>query len=103
MGELTQEKRKFTKILKPPEPAKRKAERLRVCAYCRVSTKQDEQRTSYDTQVRAYTEMISANPEWELAGIYADWGISGTQSKKRPEFPYASGGGAGLKQPLVSS
>ena len=86
MGELTQEKRKVTKILKPPETAEKKAERLRVCAYCRVSTKQDEQRTSYDTQVRAYTEMISANPEWELVGIYADWGISGTQSKKRPEF-----------------
>ncbi len=82
-GEL---KPRVTKILKPPKQPEEETGKLRVCAYCRVSSKHDEQRTSYDTQVRVYTEMINANPEWELAGIYADWGITGTQSKKRPEF-----------------
>lgn len=86
MGELNRWEKKVTKILKPTKNSEEKAGKLRVCAYCRVSTKQDEQRTSYDTQIRAYTEMISANPDWELAGIYADWGISGIQSRKRPEF-----------------
>lgn len=79
-------KPRIRKILNPVKKEVDKVGVLKVCAYCRVSTKQDEQRTSYDTQVKAYTDMINANPEWELAGIYADWGISGTQSRKRPEF-----------------
>ena len=33
-----------------------------------------------------YTEMISENPEWEFAGLYADEGISGTRADKRPQF-----------------
>jgi DNA invertase Pin-like site-specific DNA recombinase len=60
--------------------------RLRVAAYCRVSTDSDEQATSYDAQVKHYTEYIQRNPEWEFAGIYADDGISGTNTKKRNEF-----------------
>ena len=60
--------------------------RLRVAAYCRVSTDTEEQATSYETQVEHYTEYISRNPEWTLAGIYADDGISGTNTKNRPEF-----------------
>ena len=55
--------------------------RLRVAAYCRVSTDSDEQATSYDAQVEHYTEFIQKNPEWEFAGIYADDGISGTNTK----------------------
>ena len=46
--------------------------KLKVAAYCRVSTETEEQKTSSDQQVETYTEMIEANPEWELAGIYAD-------------------------------
>ena len=46
--------------------------KLRVAAYCRVSTDSDEQATSYETQVEHYTEYIQKNPEWEFAGIYAD-------------------------------
>jgi hypothetical protein len=57
--------------------------KLRVAAYCRVSTDSDEQETSYDAQVTHYTEYIQKNPEWELAGIFADDGISGTNTKKR--------------------
>lgn len=60
--------------------------KLRVAAYCRVSTDSDEQETSYETQVSHYTEYIKSHSEWELAGIFADDGISGTNTKKRDEF-----------------
>lgn len=51
-----------------------------------LSTDTDEQATSYETQVEHYTEYISNNPKWTLAGIYADDGISGTNTKNRTEF-----------------
>ncbi|HUM44211.1 MAG TPA: recombinase family protein, partial [Fervidobacterium sp.] len=60
--------------------------KLRVAAYCRVSTDSEEQATSYEAQVEHYTNYIKGNPEWELAGIYADDGITGTNTKKRDEF-----------------
>ena len=60
--------------------------KLRVAAYCRVSTDSDEQATSYDAQVEHYTEFIQKNPEWEFAGIYADDDISSTNTKKREDF-----------------
>ena len=46
----------------------------------------DEQATSYEAQVEHYTDYIRKNPEWEFAGIFADDGISGTNTKKREEF-----------------
>ena len=58
----------------------------RVAAYCRVSTDSEEQLTSYTNQMKVYTEMIASNKEWEFAGLYADEGISGTNTKKRKEF-----------------
>lgn len=60
--------------------------KLRVAAYCRVSTDSDEQATSYEVQVEHYTAFIKKNEEWEFAGIFADDGISGTNTKKREEF-----------------
>lgn len=60
--------------------------KLRVAAYCRVSTDSDEQATSYEAQIEHYTEYITSHPEWTLAGIFADDGISGTNTKKREEF-----------------
>jgi len=60
--------------------------KLRVAAYCRVSTDSDEQATSYEAQIEHYTAYINGHPDWELAGIYADDGISGTNTKKREEF-----------------
>lgn len=60
--------------------------KLRVCAYCRVSTDMDTQALSYELQVQNYTEYITSNDEWEFAGIYADRGISGTSLKHRDEF-----------------
>ena len=59
---------------------------LKVAAYCRVSTDQEEQESSYEAQISYYTEKINKNSEWQMAGIFADEGISGTQAKKRPEF-----------------
>ena len=58
----------------------------RVCAYGRVSTDDEEQITSYNSQIKYYTEKIKSNPDWEFVGIYADEGISGTQVKNRTEF-----------------
>lgn len=59
---------------------------LRVAAYCRVSTDQEEQESSYEAQISYYTEKIGKNNDWQMAGIFADEGITGTQAKKRPEF-----------------
>ena len=63
-----------------------KYHQLRVAAYCRVSTEQEEQQNSYQVQIDYYTDLINQNKEWVLAGIFADEGISGTQTKKRTEF-----------------
>ena len=74
---------------RPAVGARKKTEnapKIRVAAYCRVSTDTDEQATSYDAQIEHYTDLIAKHPEWELAGIYADDGISGTNTKKREEF-----------------
>ena len=60
--------------------------KLKVAAYCRVSTDSDEQATSYEAQIEHYKTTIEANPAWRLAGIYADDGITGTNTKKRGEF-----------------
>lgn len=57
-----------------------------MAAYCRVSTDQEEQLLSYENQVRYYTDYINDNPLYEFAGIYADEGISATNTKKRDEF-----------------
>ena len=60
--------------------------KLRVAAYCRVSTETEEQATSYETQIDHYTAYINGHPDWTLAGVFADDGISGTNTKKRDEF-----------------
>ncbi len=59
---------------------------LRVAAYCRVSTLLEQQEGSYEAQVSYYTEKIQQNPNWKLAGIYADDGKSATNTKKRDDF-----------------
>ncbi|WP_312652703.1 recombinase family protein [Aminipila sp.] len=60
--------------------------KMRVAAYCRVSTDSDEQMNSYKSQVIHYKNLIKQNKEWEFVDIYADSGISGTQSDNRDEF-----------------
>ena len=57
--------------------------KLKVAAYVRVSTENDEQTSSYELQVNDFTERIKANPNWEFAGIYSDEGISGTELSHR--------------------
>ena len=56
---------------------------LKVAAYVRVSTENDEQKSSYELQVNDFTERIKSNPHWEFAGIYSDEGISGTELTHR--------------------
>ncbi len=58
----------------------------RVAAYCRVSTDDDEQLTSYEAQCDYYTKLISSHEDWKPVKVFADEGITGTQAKKRPEF-----------------
>jgi len=65
---------------------KAKYRQKRVAAYCRVSTDSKEQLTSYENQKKVYSELIASNKDWQLAGIYADEGLSGTRADKRPEF-----------------
>lgn len=68
------------------EAANGETRKQRVCAYCRVSTDEDNQASSYELQVQNYTKMIQENPEWEFAGIFADEGISGTSVLHREHF-----------------
>lgn len=60
--------------------------KLRVAAYCRVSTSTLEQLNSYRAQKDFYENMIRSNPEWEFVDVYADEGITGTSTKKRNDF-----------------
>ena len=59
---------------------------LRVAAYCRVSSSQDEQLHSLAAQISHYTQVLSGDASCQFVGIYADRGISGTQVKNRAEF-----------------
>ena len=74
----------------PPHPIDRKPRKvrklLRVAAYCRVSTEEEEQKGSFETQCSYYTEKIQSHDGWTLAGIFADDGISGVHTKKRDDF-----------------
>lgn len=73
-------------ILSTAERTPIEKKKLRVAAYCRVSTDEESQAGSYELQVQYYTEMIQNNPDWEFAGIYADEGISGTSVHHRTRF-----------------
>lgn len=61
-------------------------ERLRVAAYCRVSTDDEDQIKSYNSMVKYYTDLIKNNKQWAFAGVYADKAITGTKIDKREEF-----------------
>ena len=77
-------------IIIPPKPELQQTaavtKQLRVAAYCRVSTKEEEQASSYEAQCEYYTDKIMSNKEWTMAGIFADEGITGTSTKKRTAF-----------------
>ena len=59
---------------------------LRVAAYVRVSTDNEEQLESYQSQLKHYTELIQGNPEWQMVGVYADEAVTGTKTTKREDF-----------------
>ena len=76
-------------IIIPEKPELKREASIRqelVAAYCRVSTEEEEQQSSYENQCKYYTDLIMQNPKWSMAGIFADEGISGTSAKKRDEF-----------------
>ena len=77
-------------IIIPPKPELQQTaavtKQLRVAAYCRVSTKEEEQASSYEAQCEYYTDKIMSNKEWTMAGIFADEGITGTSVEKREDF-----------------
>lgn len=77
--------RKITKI-EQTSTGKANSKKLRVAAYCRVSTDSDEQLESLETQKTHYEGYITSRDDWQFAGIYYDEGISGTGKSKRPEL-----------------
>ena len=86
---VPREPRKVTIIPATPksiEPGKSSRHKLRVAAYCRVSTDSEEQINSYKNQLAYYTEKINSKTEWKFAGIYADEGITGISMKHREDF-----------------
>ena len=88
MAQETLERRVRVIPATKPAPASgpRHSGRQRVAAYCRVSTDSEEQLNSYAAQMSHYTQKIEENPDWEMAGVFADEGITGTSMKKRAEF-----------------
>lgn len=74
--------KRITRIMGDTAPETNK--RLRVAAYCRVSSDSSEQLVSLETQKSHYESYIKQNPKWELAGLYFDEGVSGTKKEKRP-------------------
>jgi len=79
--------RKVTVIMPTKQDAAdQSTKKLRVAAYCRVSTAEEAQVGSFEMQVQHFTEVIENNPRYELARIYKDEGISGTSVAKRKEF-----------------
>lgn len=63
-----------------------KYKKLKVAAYCRVSTDTEDQINSYHSMIKYYTDMIESNPEWQLYKIYADEGLTGTKAQDRVAF-----------------
>ncbi len=68
------------------DPAGQEIRKRRVAGYARVSTEQEQQQNSYQTQLDYYTAYINARPDWEFAGMYSDEGITGTSTKRREGF-----------------
>ena len=66
--------------------SKQGVQKLRVAAYCRVSSSSADQLNSYARQIETYTKLINANETWVLVDVFADEGISGTKADNRPEF-----------------
>lgn len=83
LGTVTHIKAKTIGVNRNSNEASKK---LRVAAYCRVSTDSEEQISSYESQVRYYKEKIEERDDWKLVKIFADEAISGTKIDKREDF-----------------
>ena len=81
-GSLALTPRIITIQAKEPE----RTRELRVAAYARVSSNSEDQKHSFAAQNAYYSKLITDNPDWELADIYADQGITGTSIDKRDDF-----------------
>lgn len=68
------------------EPVIFNDKKLRVVAYCRVSTDSEDQANSYETQFEYYSKKINNEINWEYVGIFHDLGVTGTSMKKRTGF-----------------
>lgn len=73
-------------VLKNDAPVILTLEKKRVSAYCRVSTNNEEQKSSLATQIDSFRKIICSHPGWELGEIYVDEGLSATRAESRPEF-----------------
>ncbi|EMS72797.1 recombinase family protein [Ruminiclostridium cellobioparum] len=69
----------------PAKNSSKNTGKLKVAAYCRVSTERESQQSSIDLQIRYYTDLIQTNPEWEFAGVFYDY-ESGLRKEKRNGF-----------------
>ena len=78
--------KKVTKIEPKKVTQKKASQKLRVAAYCRVSTDNEEQLESLESQIEAFNYQMKLHSDWELVKIYADEGITGTSVKKRTKF-----------------
>ena len=81
---MAERKKKITEI--QPNAKGTEKRKIRVAAYCRVSTDMRQQELSFLTQKGYYTKLIKGNKDWRFAGICADKGISGTKAENRTEF-----------------
>ncbi len=72
-------------ILNSQEPILNKPKK-KVCAYARVSSKKELQKTSFDLQIKTYTDLILDNPDWDFVGVFSDYGKSGTNTNNRTQF-----------------
>ena len=82
-GSLALEQKKVIVIEAAQRP---ETQKLRVAAYCRVSSDSSDQMNSFAAQLNYYTTLISGKDNWTMTDIYADAGISGTSAQKRPDF-----------------
>lgn len=74
------------KVIMVPATSQENPRKLRVAAYARVSSNSEDQKHSFAAQNAYYSKLITDNPNWELADIYADQGITGTSMEKRDDF-----------------
>lgn len=74
------------RVITIPATSQENQRKLRVAAYARVSSNSEDQKHSFAAQNAYYSKLITDNPDWELADVYADKGITGTSVEKREDF-----------------